>query len=165
MHSLVAIVHNPLVFLWPCYSTHSIINQSKKITKTVHSLCIAVQLVRLQKELIPAAKSMVMIIVNKIDHSVEDLAELYLITDKAGYHVCVFTRYANLFNKMYGPSIPPQTFLCTHVIFSRISKLSHNSDRSFFANLRMVLQSTSLHSSTLNLGRYQHGRISFDEQA
>ena len=29
MHSLVAIVHNPLVFLWLCYSTHSIINQSK----------------------------------------------------------------------------------------------------------------------------------------
>ena len=53
---------------------------------------------------------MVMIIVDKIDHSVEYLAELYLITGKAGYHVCVFTRYANLFNKMYGPSIPPQTF-------------------------------------------------------
>ena len=58
-----------------------------------------------------------MIIVNKIDHSVEDLAELYLITAKAGYHACVFTRYTNLFKKMHGPSIPPQTVLCTDVIF------------------------------------------------
>ena len=42
--------------------------------------------------------------------SVEDLAELYLITAIAGYHVCVFTRYANLLNKMHRPSISPELF-------------------------------------------------------
>ena len=91
----------------------------------MQSLCIAAQLVRLYKELIQAAKSTVIIIVNKINRSVEDLAELYLINAIAGYHVCVFTRYANLLNKMHRPSIP-KTVLCIHVIFSGIPKHSHN---------------------------------------
>ena len=71
--------------------------------------------------------------------------------------------YANLFNKMHRPSIPPHTVLCTHVIFSGIPKHSHNSGRCFFANLSSVLHSTSLHSSTLNLGNFQYGKIGFDE--
>ena len=62
----------------------------------MHSLCIAVQLVRLSKELIPAAKSMVMIIVDKIEHSVEDYAKLGRIPAIAGYHVCVSTRVCQL---------------------------------------------------------------------
>ena len=73
--------------------------------------------------------------------------------------------YANLFNKMHRPSIPPHTVLCTHVIFSGIPKHSHNSGRCFFANLSSVLHSTSLYSSTLNLGNFQYGKICFDEYA
>ena len=73
--------------------------------------------------------------------------------------------YANPFNKVHRPSIPPHTVLCTQVIFSGIPKHSHNSGRCFFANLSSVSHSTSLHSSTLNLGNFQYGKIGFDEYA
>lgn len=129
----------------------------------MQSLCIAAQLVRLFKELIQAAKSTVIIIVNKINQSVEDLAELHLITAIAGYHVCVITRYANLLNKMHRPSIPPKTVLCIHVIFSGIPKHSHNFRQIF---IRKPTLGLTVHITPLlytESGELQYGRIDFDE--